>query len=446
AEGAVAFRRALASNQSKVIISSLDLTGLVKQSDIVTTDKAAGQKFQRPELDTDYTAPSNDIERNLAGFWQELLGVEKVGIDDNFFDLGGHSLIAVRLFAMVKKAYRVDFPISVLFEAPTIGRCASLIAEKTGIDLDAEPQSSEVAETATTPKRRFSHLVAMHEGDAAAKTPFFLVAGMFGNVLNLRHLAQLVGKDRPFYGLQARGLFGEQTPHETLVEAAADYIAEMRIIQPHGPYLMGGFSGGGITAFEMAHQLEAAGEQVDLLAMLDSPLPVRRPLLLKDRALIQLHEIKSKGPKYLAQWVFNRLRWELSKRRGDVKKQAVPYAPGFNNTVIETAFLKAVDMYELRSWTGNLALLRPPQIGKWQVGGGRSVNSERAYLLPDNDWGNWVDDMQVIEVPGDHDSMVLEPNVRVLATSLRGLIEATETKPNATQKNEVNWPFDQAAE
>ena len=78
---------------------------------------------------------------------------------------------------------------------------------------------------------------------------------MFGNVLNLRHLAQLVGSDRPFYGVQARGLYGDHQPHETFEEMAADYIAELRTVQPQGPYLLGGFSGGGITAYEMARQL-----------------------------------------------------------------------------------------------------------------------------------------------------------------------------------------------
>ena len=101
----------------------------------------------------------------------------------------------------------------------------------------------------------------MHQGEGGPRTPFFLVAGMFGNVLNLRHLAHLLGTDRPFYGLQARGLYGDEEPHRTFEEAAADYIAELRTVQPHGPYLLGGFSGGGITAYEMARQLEADGER-----------------------------------------------------------------------------------------------------------------------------------------------------------------------------------------
>jgi thioesterase domain-containing protein len=95
----------------------------------------------------------------------------------------------------------------------------------------------------------------MHQGEGGPKTPFFLVAGMFGNVLNLRHLAQLLGGDRPFYGLQARGLMAT-TAARRFAEAATDYIAEMRQVQPQGPYLLGGFSGGGLIAWEIARQLE----------------------------------------------------------------------------------------------------------------------------------------------------------------------------------------------
>ena len=272
-EGADAFARALALGEPQVVVSSLDLRALVDQAgeDAAVTPKG-GQDFERPDLETPYVEPRNDIERMLAGFWQELLGIERVGVEDSFFDLGGHSLIAVRLFVMIKKAYRVEFPISVLFEAPTIATCAALIAERLGID----PQSGEAARVAAKPaERRYKHLVAMHQGEARPGTPFFLVAGMFGNVLNLRHLAHLLGTDRPFYGLQARGLYGDEEPHRTFEEAAADHIAELRTVQPHGPYLLGGFSGGGITAYEMARQLEAEGERVALLVMLDTPLPMR---------------------------------------------------------------------------------------------------------------------------------------------------------------------------
>ena len=221
-------------------------------------------------MSTPHLAPRDDIERTLAGFWEELLGVESVGIEDNFFDLGGHSLVAVRLFAKIKKAYRVDYPISVLFEAPTIARCAELLRARA---LSEEAPGKGEPDPHRT---RLTHLVSMHppRGKQADRhPPFFLVAGMFGNVLNLRHLAHLIGRERRFYGLQARGLYGDHTPHETFEAMAADYIAEMRTVEPHGPYWLGGFSGGGITAFEIARQLMSQGESVSMLVLLDTPLP-----------------------------------------------------------------------------------------------------------------------------------------------------------------------------
>lgn len=419
AEGAEAFARALSLGLPQVVVSSMDLDALTRQTAKSTEATGATQKFDRPQLDGDYAAPETDIERQLAGFWQDLLGVSDPGVEDSFFDLGGHSLIAVRLFSMVKKAYRIEFPISILFEAPTIRKCAALIAERTGASNDAG-----AAPRATGPERRYKHLVAMHDGEGGARTPFFLVAGMFGNVLNLRHLAHLLGADRPFYGLQARGLYGDEAPHQSLAAAARDYIAEMKQVQPQGPYLLGGFSGGGITAYEIAQQLEAMGDAVSLVVLLDTPLPQRRPLSRRDRMLIQLHEIRRKGVTYPFVWARNRIRWEIAKRRGTPGQTDTQHS--FHNAEIEAAFLSAVAQYRMRPWDGRLVLFRPPQHGTWTVSGGRLVDSQRAYVLSDNDWGQYVPGVDVHEVPGDHDSMVLEPNVRVLASLMKEAILTAE--------------------
>jgi acyl transferase domain-containing protein/thioesterase domain-containing protein/acyl carrier protein len=423
-EGAAAFGRALAAGLPQIVVSSLDLDALTAQAES-GSEPVSGQKFQRPELASAYVAPRNDIERMLAGFWEELLGLSQVGVDDSFFDLGGHSLIAVRLFVMVKKAFRVEFPISVLFEAPTIGRCAALIAERTGQEAGDAP--------AAQPQRRFTHLVAMHDGEGGPRTPFFLVAGMFGNVLNLRHLGHLIGADRPFYGLQARGLMGGEAPHATFPEAAADCIAEMRAVQPRGPYLLGGFSGGGITAYEIARQLEAAGEEVALLVMLDTPLPMRPELTRVDRALIKWQELRGKGLGYFGEWARNRIAWELGKLWPRQEPEAVEAR--FHDAAIEAAFRAALPLYELQPWDGPLVLFRPALDHRWQVSGGRWVDREREYVFEDNDWTRWAPATRVFEVPGDHDSMVLEPNVRVLAARMRACIEAAEvpaTTPFAT--------------
>lgn len=437
-EGVQAFHSALATGLPQVIVSSMDLDALKTQTAASTAAQGDVQKFDRPQLDGDYAAPENDIERTLVGFWEDLLGVQNVGVEDSFFDLGGHSLIAVRLFSMVKKAYRIEFPISVLFEAPTIRKCAALIAERTGGATNTEGETKPEA-----PKRRFKHLVAMHDGEGGPKTPFFLVAGMFGNVLNLRHLANLLGSDRPFFGLQARGLYGDEAPHNTLNEAAADYIAEMKQVQAQGPYLVGGFSGGGITAYEIARQLEAMGDEVAIVVLLDTPLPVRRPLARKDRMIIQLQELRNKGFTYPFIWAKNRIAWEIEKRRETVEQTDAPHQ--FHNSEIEAAFLEAVGHYEVKPWDGRLVLYRPPLIGKWSVSNGRKVNSERAYVLDDNDWGQYVPHVEVHEVPGDHDSMVLEPNVRVLASLMKEAIIGAEAVIDG--KGEVvSFPGKRAAE
>jgi acyl transferase domain-containing protein/thioesterase domain-containing protein len=436
-EGAEAFLRALASDLAQVVVTSLPLDGLIRQAGLDTRGTDSDTGFDRPDLDSAFVAPEGSIEEKLAGFWRDLLGVGQVGAEDSFFDLGGHSLIAVRLFAMIRKTWGLDLPISVLFEAPTIRSCAGLIAAS-GVAADTSEES------APTPReqlgRRFTHLVPMHQGEGGSRTPFFLVAGMFGNVLNLRHLAHLLGTDRPFYGLQARGLFGDAPPHRSIRQAARDYITELRQIQPHGPYMLGGFSGGGITAYEMARQLTEADEEIAALVMLDTPLPQRRALAHADRIAIQLSELKRGGFGYPFQWLARRIRWEFVKRRA--RADVTSDSPQFHNAAIEAAFLEAVAAYPLVPWQGPLTLFRPPLTGKWQVAKNRLINSERAYVTPDNDWTEWAPGLQVFEVPGDHDSMVLEPNVRVLAAGMKLVIDAGD-RPRDIAKA---WEGSHAAE
>lgn len=425
AEGAEAFARALNSPEGQIIISSLDLPALVSQTQKAPQVRTESAGFERPDLDSAYVEPRNDIERTLVGFWQDLLGVTKVGVEDSFFDLGGHSLIAVRLFAMVKKTYRVDFPISILFEAPTIAACAALIAEQVGITPEDEQQGGAAIGTKpSAPARRFTHLVPMHRGEGGSKSPFFLVAGMFGNVLNLRHLAQLLGGDRPFYGLQARGLYGDAEPHRTFPEAARDYIAEMRQVQPNGPYMLGGFSGGGLIAWEIARQLEAEGAEVPLLVLLDTPLPMRPVLSKADKLMIRAAELRAEGPGFVKRW------WqEKQAYKASLMSKAEEGEAQFHNAAIEAAFRDALPNYQMTARQGATILYRPPLDRRWQVSGGRWVSSAREFVFADNDLTRFAPQLEVIEVPGDHDSMVLEPNVRVLASRMKMAIDAVESSP-----------------
>lgn len=431
-EGAMLFKRALEQGLSQVVISSLDLHGLTAQITAgAETKENDGQKFERPDLDNTYVAPSTTIEAALAELWEDLLGVNQVGVEDDFFELGGHSLIAVRLFATIKKTYQVDFPISMLFEAPTISKCAALIAERVGGDT---PIGDEVGDTPVqaTPARRFTHIVPMSSGETGSKTPIFMVAGMFGNVLNLRHLANLLGKDRSFYGVQARGLFGEEGPHETLVEAAAAYLAEVREVQPEGPYILGGFSGGGLTAYEMARQLKEAGQETQIVIMLDTPLAYRPRMTRQDRMLLKMQQLQREGLSYFSKWARERYQWEIGKIRNRFGGPEEMAGHQFHNADIEAAFYRAIAIYETHPYNGSVALFRPPLDRYWKVSKGQWIDRGKEYVYEDNGWGQYVDDLEVVEVPGDHDSMVLEPSVRVLAERIKMSIREAE-------KGVTNW-------
>jgi len=284
---------------------------------------------------------------------------------------------------------------------------------------------SDVGDTApSAPQQRFDYLVPLNQSRSAA-APLFVVAGMFGNVLNLRHLAMPFSDERPVYGVQARGLIGDAAPHEEVQTAAADYIAEIRALQPQGPYLLAGYSGGGITAYEMAQQLKAAGQEVAVLAMLDTPLPVRPALSKIDKAHIKLAELRRKGPAYLLEWARNRWAWERELRRAPQETGSEGEGGvSFNSLRIQAAFLGAVGRYETPRWDGPMTLFRPPLDRHWAVSSGQFVTAEKEYVYEDNQWRQFAPRLQVIEVPGDHVSMVLAPNVTVLAQELAEVIAA----------------------
>ena len=185
---------------------------------------------------------------------------------------------------------------------------------------------------------------------------------------------------------------------------------------------MSGYSGGGITAYEMAQQLTAQGQEVAVLAMLDTPLPVRPSLTTRDKVLIKIAEVRKKGAGYFVEWLRNRYAWEMQKRRGQPVETGQTVGAEFNNTKIEQAFMEAMHSYQTPDWDGPLTLFRPAPEPAWTVSGGRGVTIDREYIYPDNDWTRFAPQIDVIEVPGDHTSMVLSPNVTVLAQELREII------------------------
>ena len=435
-EGKRIFLKMLAPEVDAVVYaSSLDLLALRSQTASIAAAQLRSVSvdtsavFGRPDLDTEFVAPRNDIEENLVAMWQELLGIGQIGVRDDFFDLGGHSLIAVRLFARVKRVFSVEFPISVLFEASTIEACAQLISA-------AMPASDESGARSriVTPMPRYRHLVPMHPGEGGPRAPFFLVAGMFGNVLNLRHLAHQIGTDRPFYGLQARGLYGDEAPHEDFLEMAAAYVDEVRLVQPHGPYSLGGFSGGGIVALEMARLLQSEGEEVALLVMLDTPIPINAELTSVEKVRMHLQRLRSDGIGYVKTWLVQRVAWQRQLRHRRRHGVVAPTDEGaLHSSVIEAAFNRALERYEMRYYDGTITLYRPRLTALHVLGSDRQIDPYRRFVYHDNGWGPYCDDVLVTEVPGDHDGMVLEPSVRVLASHIRSAIVSTD------EAYELSW-------
>ncbi|NTX06686.1 non-ribosomal peptide synthetase, partial [Myxococcus sp. CA040A] len=197
--------------------------------------------------------PRTPLELRLVRIWEEVLGVRAVGVRANFFELGGHSLMAVRLMAEVSEAVGRPVPLAALFQAPTVEQLAVLLSDNAPL----------------TP----STVVPFGAPRPGGKTPFFCVHPVGGNVLAYAELARRLGAERPFIGLQARGVNGEAAPRGTVEEMAQAYVTAMREVQPSGPYLLGGWSLGGVIAYEMTQQLRAQGEQVELLALIDSYAP-----------------------------------------------------------------------------------------------------------------------------------------------------------------------------
>ena len=190
-----------------------------------------------------FIEPRDNIERKLTKIWEELLGVKPIGVKDNFFDLGGHSLLAARLIARIERNLG-HVSLSQLFQSPTIEGLARELRQKKKAKED-------------------SALVLFRNGEG--RRPLFVHGGSF-------ELSRHLGDDQPCYGIRPHGQDGRKAP-ATVEEMAADYLRQIRGVQPQGPYLIGGFSFGGLVAYEMAQQLRESGQEVALLVLIDPSPP-----------------------------------------------------------------------------------------------------------------------------------------------------------------------------
>lgn len=421
AEGIAALEQLLAdpSLPPSVFVSPVDLDLIKTRLEILSRPAVDdGVQFARPATAGELAVPVTPTQKWLAGIWKSLLGIDKVGIHDGFFDLGGHSLLAVRFFAALRKQRGVDYPLATLFDAPTIGQLAALV--------DADAGDDEAANAMPTRSHRF--LVPLHVARDTRKPPVFIVGGMFGNVLNLRYLAKRLGANQTVYGVQAKGLLGDDLPHRRFQEMACDYLAEIRSVQPEGPYFIGGFSGGGVSAFEMAVQLNNVGDRVGMLFMLDTPAVRHDDLTWIDKAKIHWDEVRRHGFGYLSLWRNDRREWTAEQKISASRQiESTPDNTGaeFRSAQIGDAFLDAHANYQTPTLSSDVHLYRPPLPVAHHLPGGRCINADRVLLDPLNHWTPHVHgQIHLREVAGDHDTMVLEPNVRTLASMLKRDLEA----------------------
>lgn len=213
--------------------------------------RTATGKVDRPALPDETAArapraPRTPLEARLLPIWRRVLEVESLGVDDDFFQAGGHSLLAAALFAEIETVLGRSLPLGMLVEAPTIARLADAI--------ERMPPWSPLVAVRASGRRR----------------PFFCVHGGRGNVVGLAAMAEYLDPEQPFFAFQAVGVDGLRPPLESIETMAALYVGELRRVQPRGPYRLGGLCVGGVVAFEMARQLRGAGDAVELLVVLDT--------------------------------------------------------------------------------------------------------------------------------------------------------------------------------
>jgi acyl transferase domain-containing protein/thioesterase domain-containing protein len=338
---------------------------------------------QENYLNVEFIAPRDNLEMQLTEIWQEVLGIQTIGVKDNFFNLGGRSLLGVKLFAQIEKAFDKKLPLTTLFQAPTVEQLAKVLRHQGG----------------TSP---WYSLVPIQPG--GSRPPLFGIHHVY-----FRDLVRYLGQEQPVYALH----YGMAEPTDRALslpkieDLAAHYIQEMRTLQPEGPYFLMGLSFGGLVAYEMAQQLVAQGQQVAFLALFDSYIEVRGKLLPLPQRLSNLLRLSP------AEWL------ERIKKRMEMKlirlRYGDQYLPHIYNPDPITQISKA---YTPKAYSGRVTFFKA--MDKFSVS--YSIES------PEEGWRKFVDgELEIYEIPGSHIGILEEPNVQVLAEKLKVCIDKALT-------------------
>lgn len=271
-EGVDVFSHIIANELPQVLVSTGDLQSRLKlynSDQFLSSLKKRAQDYlprsahPRPQLSNAYVVPRNQLEREIVKIWQQTLGIKQIGIEDDFFELGGDSLTAVQVINKLRETFQTELPIEAILNTGTIAKLSESVQTTTSSQNIPDQKTLEV---------RSPLLVEFHTG-SNHKQPLFLLHPVGGTAYFYRDLARYLGSDIPVYGTQAQGLDGKTELLTSIEEMATEYIKAIRTIQPNGAYFLGGASFGGTLAFEIAQQLHAEGEKVGLLAMIDTPGP-----------------------------------------------------------------------------------------------------------------------------------------------------------------------------
>jgi len=360
-----------------------------------------------------HVAPRTAAEQLVTTIWQECLGsTEPVGVNDDFFSIGGHSLIAVRVMLQLERATGRRLPLAALLECPTVEKLAAMLADD-------------------QPTQGFSSLVPIKP--AGSRPPLYIVHGAGLNVLIFNALPGHMHPDQPVYGLQAKGLDGVEAPLTTIEEMAAHYVAAVVAHRPSGPIALAGYSYGGIIAYEMAKQLLAAGREISFLGMLDTyayqTTQHNSPLVNAWRNnAFQLKSLAFKGWLLLRQpslvlryYNPTLLRKLLEHVRYSKAERVARYEErhGHSRTV-GAVYESAQEAYLLTPQPLHIHLFR---------------NTEKAYYVDDFEHLGWREFAQrgvtVRDIPGNHFSIFDAPHAPACAQAMQQALDAC-TAPAAS--------------
>ncbi|HKV33206.1 MAG TPA: amino acid adenylation domain-containing protein [Pyrinomonadaceae bacterium] len=375
----------------------------------------------------EYLAPQNDLQQQLVDIWEELFKVHPIGITDNFFELGGHSLQMIMLVARVEERLGKRVQMAELFEDPTIEHLADLIGHG----------KENLLQSLIVPLRPEGSL-----------PPIFGPHASGGNVWCYKDIVQYLGNDQSFFGIQPREPENGMAVYHTDVEAmASDYVEAIRGFQPVGPYWLAGWSMGGLIAFEMARQLQQQGQEIGMLALIDTGVPEAKESEYNWAVLLWIFALDLGFPREAVDrgtaWVPKPQMVELRNLWSEARRRKLVPA---EMTLIE--FRKLFDIFKIyanttrrykpQPYNGRINLFLPADDfasifnEDWDSANKKASETK---VTPVEGWGRLATGgVDVHQIPGDHFSILHEPNVRVLGEQLRQCIE--EKRHGLTQTDQ----------